>query len=103
MIYGTRAVIEAIKADKQIDKIFIQKNVKNELTNELIKLLIENGIVFQNVPGEKLDRLTSKNHQGVIAFVSPIEFADLHRVVSFIFDQGNLPHLHPQESETVAL
>ncbi|CAD5278772.1 MULTISPECIES: 23S rRNA (guanosine(2251)-2'-O)-methyltransferase RlmB [unclassified Imperialibacter] len=88
MIYGTRAVIEAIKADKQIDKIFIQKNVKNELTNELIKLLIENGIVFQNVPGEKLDRLTGKNHQGVIAFVSPIEFADLHRVVSFIFDQG---------------
>lgn len=88
MIYGTRAVIEAIKAGKQIDKIFIQKNIKNELINELVTVLIEAGIVFQKVPPEKLQRLTSKNHQGVIAFVSPIEFADLHRVVSYIFDQG---------------
>lgn len=88
MIYGTRAVIEAIKANKQIDKVFIQKNVRNELISELITELIEAGIIFQKVPPEKLQRLTSKNHQGVIAFVSPIEFADLHRVVSFIFDQG---------------
>lgn len=88
MIYGTRAVIEAIKANKQVDKVFIQKNVRNELISELITELIEAGVVFQKVPPEKLQRLTSKNHQGVIAFVSPIEFADLHRVVSFIFDQG---------------
>ena len=88
MIYGTRAVIEAIKANKQIDKVFIQKNARNELISELITELIEAGIVFQKVPPEKLQRLTNKNHQGVIAFVSPIEFADLHRVVSFIFDQG---------------
>ncbi len=88
MIYGTRAVIEAIKANKQIDKVFIQKNARNELISELITELIEAGITFQKVPAEKLDRLTAKNHQGVIAFVSPIEFADLHRVVSYIYDQG---------------
>lgn len=88
MIYGTRAVIEAIKAGKQIDKVFIQKNARNELISELITELIDAGITFQKVPPEKLERLTAKNHQGVIAFVSPIEFADLHRVVSFVYDQG---------------
>ncbi len=88
MVYGTRAVIEAIRAGKQIDKVFIQKNVKNELIGELIGELIKAEIHFQNVPPEKLQRMTTKNHQGVIAFVSPIDFADLHRVVSFIFDQG---------------
>lgn len=88
MIYGTRAVIEAVKAGKQLEKVFVQKNLKNELIGELMKELIEAGITFQKVPPEKLQRLTSKNHQGVVAFISPVEFADLHRVVSFIYDQG---------------
>lgn len=88
MIYGTRAVIEAVRAGKQIDRVLIQKNVKNELIGELVTVLVEAEVPFQKVPPEKLQKLTAKNHQGVLAFVSPIDFADLHRVVSFIFDQG---------------
>ena len=70
LIFGTRAVIEAINAGKEIDKIIIQKGLSNQLYSELRKAIKDLDIPIQIVPPEKINRITSKNHQGVLAFVS---------------------------------
>ena len=74
LIYGIRAVIEAINADNSVDKIFIQKGLGGNLYKELEALIKEKGIACSYVPIEKLNRLTRNNHQGVVGHISPIEF-----------------------------
>lgn len=92
-VFGTRAVIEAIRNGKTIDKILIKKGLSNELFSELHYLIKENNIVFQYVPVEKINRITRKNHQGVLAFISPIEFDNLDTVLPGIFESGKTPLL----------
>jgi 23S rRNA (guanosine2251-2'-O)-methyltransferase len=78
MIFGLRAIIEAIKSNKSIDKVFVQKNLRGELFHELEKMLRSNGIGVSYVPVEKLNRLVKgKNHQGAVAQISPIDFYNL--------------------------
>ena len=80
-IYGIRAVIEAIKADEPIDKVFIQKGLKGDLAKELEHLMRKRQISFSYVPPEKLNRLSSNNHQGVVANISPINFYNLEALI----------------------
>ncbi|MBU2915925.1 MULTISPECIES: 23S rRNA (guanosine(2251)-2'-O)-methyltransferase RlmB [Reichenbachiella] len=93
MVFGTRAVIETIKSGKTIDKIFLQKGLDNELTKELTETLRNGGAMLSvsRVPSEKLDRFTKKNHQGVVAFVSPIDFVPLHNIVATSYENGFAP------------
>lgn len=90
-IYGLRAVIEAINANKTIDKVFIQKGLKGDLFQELETLLRKQGINVSYVPVEKLNRLTHNNHQGVVANMSPIEFYDLDNLVMQVIESGKTP------------
>lgn len=92
-VFGTRAVIEAIRFGKQIDKILIKLGQNNELSNELFDLIRENDIPVQRVPQEKLDRITRKNHQGVIALMSPIAFCKVEDVVAQVFEKGQMPFI----------
>jgi len=92
-LFGTRAVIEAIKNGKTIDKVLIKKGLHNELFTELLQLLKENNVPFQFVPLEKINRVTRKNHQGVLAFVSPIEFDNIETVLPGIYENGKAPLL----------
>ena len=73
-IYGIRSVIEAINSSKDIDKVFIQTGLKGTLIGKLESLIRKNKINFSYVPTQKLDRLSKKNHQGVVARISPIKF-----------------------------
>ena len=73
-IYGIRSVIEAINSSKNIDKVFIQTGLKGALIGKLESLIRKNKINFSYVPTQKLDRLSKKNHQGVVARISPIKF-----------------------------
>ena len=73
-IYGIRSVIEAINSSKDIDKVFIQTGLKGTLIGKLESLIRKNKINFSYVPTQKLDRLSKKNHQRVIARISPIKF-----------------------------
>jgi len=73
-IYGIRAVIEAINSSKDIDKVFIQTGLKGKLIRQLESLIRKNKINFSYVPIQKLDRLSKKNHQGVVARIAPIKF-----------------------------
>lgn len=91
LIFGTRAVIEAINAGKEIDKIIIQKGLSNQLYSELRKAIKDLDIPIQIVPPEKINRITSKNHQGVLAFVSQITYYDVEDVLTDVFEKGKTP------------
>ena len=73
-IYGIRAVIEAIEAGKEIDKIFIAKDLQGELAGELISAARKAHVVMQRVPVERINRITRKNHQGVLAMMSAVTY-----------------------------
>lgn len=92
-VFGTRAVIEAIKKGKTIDKILVKKGLNNDLFNELQLLIKENDIIVQYVPVEKINRVTRKNHQGVLAFISPIAFDDIENILPGIYESGQDPLL----------
>lgn len=92
-IYGIRAVIEAIKSNRQIDKLFIKKGLSGELASELFTLLRENHIIAQHVPIERLNRITRKNHQGVIAMLAAVEYHNLGNLVTSLYDEGVLPFI----------
>lgn len=90
-IFGIRAIIEAINSDTTVDKVFLQKGLKGELFTELEALLRKQDISTSYVPIEKLNRLTKKNHQGVIGQISPIAFYDLENLVLSVLESGKTP------------
>jgi 23S rRNA (guanosine2251-2'-O)-methyltransferase len=90
-IYGIRAVLEAIRAKETVDKVFIQKGLKGELSKELEGVLRKNGIPVSYVPIEKLNRLTPQNHQGVVATISPISFYELEVLVEKVLAANKTP------------
>jgi 23S rRNA (guanosine2251-2'-O)-methyltransferase len=91
IVFGIRPIIEAIKSGKEIEKVLMQPGLKGELFPELSKLIKQFNIPYQKVPVEKLNRITTKNHQGVIAFISPIEYNNIENLLPIIFEQGKIP------------
>ena len=92
-IFGTRAIIEAINNGRTIEKILIKTGLNNELFQQLHVLIKENNIAIQYVPLEKINRITRKNHQGVLAFVSPIDYANIETLLPCIYEKGKDPLL----------
>lgn len=90
-IFGTRVVMEAIHAGKYLDKVLVQKELNNDLIKELIKLCKEHRIPVVRVPEGKLNRVTRKNHQGVVAQMSAISYASLDNVIENCFSRGQAP------------
>ncbi len=91
IVYGIRAVIEAVESGRGINKVLIQKELKATLIKELWAVLKKNNIVYQGVPFQKLDSICRKNHQGVIAFTSPIEYHNLELLLPLVFEKGEQP------------
>lgn len=91
LIYGIRAVIEAINANQPINKIFVQKGLKGELFKELESSVRKNGISLSYVPVEKLNRLTRNNHQGVVAQISPVQFHNFEDLVEQVVNKEEAP------------
>lgn len=81
IIFGLRAVIEAIRADREINKILIQKGMNKDLFLELKEALKGKDLNLQFVPSQKLDGITQNNHQGVIAYVSPVEYGNIETLI----------------------
>lgn len=93
MIFGVRAVIEAVQAGKEVDKILVRKELQSDLSKELFEVLRGKDIPVQRVPLERLDRITRKNHQGVIAFISAVTYQHLEDIVPFVYEQGKDPFI----------
>jgi len=92
-IYGAWPVMEALKASKEFEKVLIQHGLRNEVIKEVISELKHLDIPFQFVPIEKLNRVTRKNHQGIIAYLSPITFSRIEQVLPAIYEKGEDPFL----------
>jgi 23S rRNA (guanosine2251-2'-O)-methyltransferase len=90
-IFGIRAVIEAIKSGENIDKLFLQKGLRGELFTELEDLLRKERLNSSYVPIEKLNRLTKKNHQGVVAQIAPITFHTIEDLVTIALESEKTP------------
>ncbi len=80
-IFGIRAVIEALESGKSIDKVLVRKDLSGELSKELFARIREYGVLMQRVPVERLNRITMKNHQGVVAILSAITYHRLDHLV----------------------
>lgn len=91
LVFGIRPLIEAIEAGKQIDNVFIQDGLRGELINDLKRMMQKRGIIYKQVPIEKINRITHKNHQGVIGFVSPVTFYRLEDIITSVFEAGKSP------------
>lgn len=91
-IFGIRVVVEAITAGENIDKVFIQKEAKGELMQELLKTLKKNNVNFSYVPLEKLNKLSRfNNHQGAVASIAPIRFLTIEELVEGTLAQKETP------------
>lgn len=90
-IYGFRTIIEAIDSGKTVEKVLLKKNLQGELYGELFTIIKQNKIPFQFVPEEKLNRLTKKNHQGTIAFLSLIEYTNIEELSQMTMEEGKVP------------
>ncbi|MBO7589095.1 MAG: 23S rRNA (guanosine(2251)-2'-O)-methyltransferase RlmB [Bacteroidaceae bacterium] len=91
MIFGIRAVIEAVEAGKEIDRLLVKKDLQGELSKELFSAIRGYDIPVQRVPVEKLNRITRKNHQGVIAFIAPVTYQHVEDLVPALYEEGKEP------------
>lgn len=92
-IFGIRAIIETIEAGKELDRLFIQKNLSNPLIKELVQVAKRHHVPIIQVPVEKLNRITRKNHQGAVAFLSAIQYASLDNIIHDAYQRGAEPFL----------
>lgn len=92
-IYGLRAIIEAIKEGRPIDKLFVKRDITGDLAGEMLALAREHRIVVQRVPIERINRISRKNHQGAIALMSAVTYHNLGNLVTSLYDDGILPFI----------
>jgi 23S rRNA (guanosine2251-2'-O)-methyltransferase len=91
MIYGTRAVMEAIKAGREIEKVYVQAGLNNDLIKELINTAKAAGVPFSFIPQQKLNRLSTKNHQGVICILSAVRYVPVENLIDKAYAEGRAP------------
>ncbi len=88
MVFGIQSVLETLRSGKEIERLLIQKD---QSFPEIQQLARELGAPLSRVPPEKLDRLTRKNHQGVVCFISPVRYVPVHNVLTQVFEDGQTP------------
>ncbi|HKM45025.1 MAG TPA: 23S rRNA (guanosine(2251)-2'-O)-methyltransferase RlmB [Dysgonamonadaceae bacterium] len=93
MIFGLRAVIEAVQAGKDVDRVLVKRELQGELFKELQDVLTLHEIPMQKVPLERIDRITRKNHQGVLAFMSAVTYQKIEDIIPMLYEQGKNPFI----------
>lgn len=90
-IFGIHAVLEALDSGREVDKVLVRRGSGSGLFKQLLGQLHRREIPVQRVPAEKLNSITGKNHQGVIAYLSAISYCDITRLLPSIFEAGEDP------------
>ncbi len=93
LIFGIHPVLETLNAGKEIETVLVQRDVRNPQLLEIQQLCKTLSVPMQLVPLEKMNRVTRKNHQGVIAFMSAIQYASLDHIISECYRQGKNPFI----------
>ena len=93
-VEGRNAVIELLKSDRTVNKIMVARGDRQGSINEILKLAKQNRIIVTEVDRNKLDTLSeTKHHQGVIAFVAPIEYKDVDYILNVAKERGEEPFI----------
>ena len=92
-LFGMHPVLEAIKAGKKFDKVMLKQGLEGPQFKELMDLMKENEIPFQFVPVERLNRAARGAHQGVLAYISEIEYVDIEQLVNNALGRSENPLL----------
>lgn len=90
-IFGVRAIIECIEANQNLEKVYLLKDQRSPLFKQLENLLRERKVAHSYVPIERLDRFSNKNHQGAVATISPISYANLETLIEEVLAVDNTP------------
>ncbi|MDD3871701.1 MAG: 23S rRNA (guanosine(2251)-2'-O)-methyltransferase RlmB [Bacteroidales bacterium] len=90
-IFGLRPIKEAIESGRDIEKIWVSKGLQGDLSREVMAIIRKSGIPYQMVPVEKLNRLTRKNHQGIVAITSLVTYQPFDEVIASVFESGRDP------------
>jgi 23S rRNA (guanosine2251-2'-O)-methyltransferase len=90
-IFGIHAVQEALNAGREMDKVLVRRGAASDQIKQLMGDLRRRDIPVQQVPVEKLNRITGKNHQGVIAWISQIAYIDITTLLPTVFESGEEP------------
>ncbi|UZR95645.1 23S rRNA (guanosine(2251)-2'-O)-methyltransferase RlmB [Chondrinema litorale] len=93
LIYGIHSISEALEAGKEVDKILLQRGLKNDSLKALSSKAASLGIPVSQVPLEKLNKLTKKNHQGIVGFLSAITYSSLDHIISELYTNGKEPFI----------
>ena len=88
MVFGIQSVLETLRSDQQIDKLYMEKGLSNP---DIQNLAFQNRVTIQRVPVERLDRLTRKNHQGVVCLIAQVQYVKLSNVIADVFERGEVP------------
>ncbi len=93
LIFGIHAIKESLDAGKEFDKIFLKRGLRNNDILEIQRIAKDRLIPLQVVPEEKINRLCRQNHQGIVAFLSQIEYTQLEMLLPKIYEEARLPFL----------
>jgi 23S rRNA (guanosine2251-2'-O)-methyltransferase len=91
LVIGRNPVIEAIRAGQQLDRIYLQNNVKGAGIEEINALALQHNIPVNYVPVAKLDGFNISNHEGCVAMIARVQYHDLQQVITFVVEQGKTP------------
>ena len=93
MIFGIHPLLEALEAGREIDKVMMRRGLRTEESARILALSRERSVPVQFVPEERLGRMTQRQHQGVIAFISEIEYTPLEELVARVYEEGRAPFI----------
>lgn len=91
LIIGRQPLLEAMRAGKAIERIYLLKTATGDIIPQIRQLAAEQRIPINTVPVEKLNSLTQANHQGVVAITAKVAYLDLQDVISHVTDKGETP------------
>ena len=91
LIIGRKAVFEAVKTGKPLERIYLQNNMGGKELAEITAMATQNKIPVSKVPAGKFDSFNVTNHEGCIALLSKIQYQDLQEVISFVVEKGETP------------
>ena len=92
-IYGIHAVIELLESGKDIEAVYLKRNISAPRMTELRKLIKQKGVPSKDLPPQAFNKYGNKAHQGVVAIVSSIQYVNLEWLVPKLFEEGKMPFI----------
>lgn len=93
MYFGIRAIAEAIESGKSLDKVLLKRGIDKTLSKQLVDIAKRYKVPVQFIPEKAFAKFSSKNHQGAVAFGSPVEYQEIEDIIPFLFEQGKMPFI----------